>query len=172
MSNDKNSNRVSSKLELTNVSRKFGAVIALDGLNLTVEPGELVALLGPSGCGKTTALRIVAGLESADSGSLKVNGVSYLAKPANERDMGMVFQSYSLFPNMTVAENIEYGLRVRKIDSIKREKIVNEKLELVALGEKARSYPHQLSGGQQQLHLQELSRLNQQYYFLTNLYLR
>ena len=98
MSNDKNSNRVSSKLELTNVSRKFGAVIALDGLNLTVEPGELVALLGPSGCGKTTALRIVAGLESADSGSLKVNGVSYLAKPANERDMGMVFQSYSLFP--------------------------------------------------------------------------
>ena len=120
MTNDKNSNRVSSKLELTNVSRKFGAVIALDGLNLTVEPGELVALLGPSGCGKTTALRIVAGLESADSGSLKVNGVSYLAKPANERDMGMVFQSYSLFPNMTVAENIEYGLRVRKIDSIKR----------------------------------------------------
>jgi len=150
MSNDKNSSRVSSKLELSNITRKFGSVTALAGLNLTVEPGELVALLGPSGCGKTTALRIVAGLESADSGSLVVNGVSYLDKPANERDMGMVFQSYSLFPNMTVSQNIEYGLQVRKIESTKRRKIINEKLELVALGEKANSYPHQLSGGQQQ----------------------
>jgi putative spermidine/putrescine transport system ATP-binding protein len=150
MSNDKNSSRVSSKLELSNITRKFGSVTALAGLNLTVEPGELVALLGPSGCGKTTALRIVAGLESADSGSLFVNGVSYLDKPANERDMGMVFQSYSLFPNMTVSQNIEYGLQVRKIESTKRRKIINEKLELVALGEKANSYPHQLSGGQQQ----------------------
>jgi len=142
--------RVSSKLELRNIYRKFGQVVALDDFNLTVEPGELIALLGPSGCGKTTALRIIAGLERVDSGRLDVNGINYVAKPANQRDMGMVFQSYSLFPNMTVSENIEYGLRVRKIDSSKRKKIIYEKLELVALAQKSNSYPHQLSGGQQQ----------------------
>ena len=144
------SNRLSSKLELTDISRRFGAVVALDRFNLTVEPGELIALLGPSGCGKTTALRIIAGLESADSGKLEFNGIDYISKPANHRDMGMVFQSYSLFPNMTVQENIEYGLRVRKMEPAKRAKIVGEKLELVALGSKAKNFPHQLSGGQQQ----------------------
>ena len=144
------SNRLSSKLELTDISRRFGTVVALDRFNLTVEPGELIALLGPSGCGKTTALRIIAGLESADSGKLEVNGIDYISKPANHRDMGMVFQSYSLFPNMTVQENIEYGLRVRKMEPAKRAKIVGEKLELVALSSKAKNFPHQLSGGQQQ----------------------
>ena len=115
-------NRNSSTLELRDVTRSFGTTKALDGLNLTVEPGELVALLGPSGCGKTTALRIVAGLESSDSGDLRVNGVRYNETPVNERDMGMVFQAYSLFPNMTVAENIDYGLRARKLDLAKRMK--------------------------------------------------
>ena len=145
-----NKERISSTLELQGVSRHFGSVKALDGLDLTVQPGELVALLGPSGCGKTTALRIVAGLEVATSGELLVNGSRYNETPASQRDMGMVFQSYSLFPNLTVAENIEYGLRARKVDSEKRGKRVKAMLELVDLAVKAKSYPHQLSGGQQQ----------------------
>ena len=143
-------NRTSSTLELKGVSRHFGSVRALDGLDLTLAPGEMVALLGPSGCGKTTALRIVAGLETATHGDLLINGVRYNSTPVNERDMGMVFQSYSLFPNMTVAENIDYGLRVRKIDKAKRMKRINQMLDLVDLGPKSTSYPHQLSGGQQQ----------------------
>jgi len=142
--------RVSSTLELRGISRHFGPVKALDGLDLTIEPGELVALLGPSGCGKTTALRIVAGLEVATSGELLVNGQRYNDTPANARDMGMVFQSYSLFPNLSVADNIEYGLRARKIDSVTRNKRVAQMLKLVALENKAKSFPHQLSGGQQQ----------------------
>lgn len=142
--------RDSCTLELKGVSRHFGAVKALDGLNLTVHPGELVALLGPSGCGKTTALRIVAGLERATAGELLVNAERYNETPANHRDMGMVFQSYSLFPNLTVSENIDYGLRVRKVDSDKRQRRVMEMLELVSLESKAKVYPHQLSGGQQQ----------------------
>jgi len=142
--------RDSCTLQLKGMSRHFGPVKALDGLNLTVQPGELVALLGPSGCGKTTALRIVAGLEVATSGELLLNGVRYNETPVNHRDMGMVFQSYSLFPNLTVSENIDYGLRARKVDSHKRQKRVTEMLELVALESKAKSYPHQLSGGQQQ----------------------
>ena len=142
--------RISSTLELLGISRHFGPVKALDGLDLTVKPGELVALLGPSGCGKTTALRIVAGLEVATSGELRVNSDRYNETPANHRDMGMVFQSYSLFPNLTVSENIDYGLRARKVDSAKRAKRVTEMLELVSLESKAKAYPHQLSGGQQQ----------------------
>ena len=142
--------RASSTLKLENVTRSFGNTVALDGLNLTVEPGELVALLGPSGCGKTTALRIVAGLETADSGSLLVNDVRYNDTAVNDRDMGMVFQAYSLFPNMTVAENIDYGLRARKMDLPKRMKQVRKMLQLVDLEEKSTRYPHQLSGGQQQ----------------------
>ena len=143
-------NRKSSTLELAKISRTFGTTLALDGLDLKVQPGELVALLGPSGCGKTTALRIVAGLEHADSGKLLVNGEKHLQVPASKRDMGMVFQSYSLFPNMTVAENIEYGLIARKIDSHKRSKRVKKMLELVDLSSKAEAFAHQLSGGQQQ----------------------
>ncbi len=142
--------RDSCTLELRGVSRHFGPVKALDGLDLTVQPGELVALLGPSGCGKTTALRIVAGLDVAPSGELRLNGVRYNETPVTHREMGMVFQSYSLFPNLTVSQNIDYGLRARKVDGDKRHKRVTEMLELVALESKANSYPHQLSGGQQQ----------------------
>lgn len=142
--------RGSSTLDLRKISKKFGDVTALDELSLNIKPGELVALLGPSGCGKTTALRIVAGLESADSGKLLVNGSDIQSMPASHRDMGMVFQSYSLFPNMTVAENIEYGLIARKLDKAFRSKQIARMLDLIELQSKAKSYPHQLSGGQQQ----------------------
>jgi putative spermidine/putrescine transport system ATP-binding protein len=132
------------------LSRSFGAVRALDGLSLTIAPGELVALLGPSGCGKTTALRIVAGFETADSGSVTVDGADIAAIPAAKRDMGMVFQSYSLFPNMSALDNVGFGLRMRKLRSAERNRRAAELLEMVGLDDHARHYPHQLSGGQQQ----------------------
>jgi putative spermidine/putrescine transport system ATP-binding protein len=132
------------------LSRSFGAVHALDSLSLDIAPGELVALLGPSGCGKTTALRIVAGFETADSGTVIVDGKDVAAIPAARRDMGMVFQSYSLFPNMTALENVGFGLRMRKLNTAARMKKATELLDMVGLSPQARQYPHQLSGGQQQ----------------------
>jgi putative spermidine/putrescine transport system ATP-binding protein len=132
------------------LSRSFGAVRALDGLSLELAPGEFVALLGPSGCGKTTALRIVAGFETADSGTVTVDGKDVAAVPAAKRDMGMVFQSYSLFPNMTALENVGFGLRMRKLDSASRRRKAAELLDMVGLSPQASQYPHQLSGGQQQ----------------------
>jgi putative spermidine/putrescine transport system ATP-binding protein len=137
-------------VSLQNLSRFFGAVRALDGLNLEIEPGELVALLGPSGCGKTTALRILAGFESADHGSVLVDGRDMSAVPAARRDMGMVFQSYSLFPNMSALDNVAFGLRMRKKSADRRRSQATELLEMVGLADQARQYPHQLSGGQQQ----------------------
>jgi putative spermidine/putrescine transport system ATP-binding protein len=132
------------------LSRSFGAVRALDGLTLELAPGEFVALLGPSGCGKTTALRIVAGFETADSGTVTVDGKDIAPVPAARRDMGMVFQSYSLFPNMTALENVGFGLRMRKLNAASRNRKAAELLEMVGLSPQARQYPHQLSGGQQQ----------------------
>jgi putative spermidine/putrescine transport system ATP-binding protein len=99
---------------LRDLTRAFGATRALDGLSIEMAPGELVALLGPSGCGKTTALRIVAGFETADAGSVLVDGKDISSVPAARRDMGMVFQSYSLFPNMSALDNVGFGLRMRK----------------------------------------------------------
>ena len=135
---------------LDSLSRSFGAVRALDGLSLDIAPGELVALLGPSGCGKTTALRIVAGFEFADSGSVVVDGKDVAPVPAAKRDMGMVFQSYSLFPNMSALDNVAFGLRMRKIAPAERAKRATALLDMVGLAPQARQYPHQLSGGQQQ----------------------
>jgi putative spermidine/putrescine transport system ATP-binding protein len=137
-------------LALQGLSRSFGTTKALDGLALEIAPGELVALLGPSGCGKTTALRIVAGFETADTGAVLVNGKDISAVPASKRDMGMVFQSYSLFPNMNALDNVAFGLRMRKQGSAQRRKQAGELLDMVGLAEQARQYPHQLSGGQQQ----------------------
>ena len=97
-------------VELQELTRTFGSVRALDGLNLRIEPGELVALLGPSGCGKTTAMRILAGLEEATSGKVLIDGRDISRVPANKRDMGMVFQAYSLFPHLTVLDNVALGL--------------------------------------------------------------
>ena len=135
---------------MAGLTRTFGTVRALDQLSVEIAPGEFVALLGPSGCGKTTALRILAGFESADSGSITVNGTDIAPVPAAKRDMGMVFQSYSLFPNMSALDNVGFGLRMRRIAGAERRRRAGELLEMVGLTEHARRYPHQLSGGQQQ----------------------
>src|SRR5487761_1708924 len=135
---------------LQNLGRAFGATKALDGLSIEMAPGELVALLGPSGCGKTTALRIVAGFEIADTGSVLIDGKDISAVPAAKRDMGMVFQSYSLFPNMNALDNVGFGLRMRKLHAARRRRRAAELLEMVGLSAHARHFPHQLSGDQQQ----------------------
>ena len=120
------------------------------GSTWTSRPGELVALLGPSGCGKTTALRVLAGLEDADSGRVLVGGKDITDVPANRRDMGMVFQAYSLFPHLTALENVEFGLRLRRPGRGAAGRGPREMLDLVGIGAHADRYPHQLSGGQQQ----------------------
>jgi putative spermidine/putrescine transport system ATP-binding protein len=125
-------------------------VKALDGIEIELGEGEFLSLLGPSGCGKTTALRLVAGFDQPDQGRIVVDGKDLTTVPPNKRDMGMVFQAYSLFPNMTAAQNVEYGLRIRGKDKDDRRKRVGDLLELVGLGHAGDRYPHQLSGGMQQ----------------------
>jgi putative spermidine/putrescine transport system ATP-binding protein len=137
-------------ISFTGIRKTFGATVALESLDLDLQPGELVSLLGPSGCGKTTALRIAAGFEVPDAGIVSLSHRDITRTPAHQRNMGMVFQSYSLFPNLTVAQNIEFGLRNRKIEKTKRLTRVGEMLELVQLDDLGKRYPHQLSGGQQQ----------------------
>ncbi len=137
-------------VELRALHRRFGTTLALDGLSLTLAPGELVALLGPSGCGKTTALRVVAGFERPDSGEVRVDGEDVARMPAQRRGMGMVFQSYSLFPTMTARDNVAFGLRVRGQGTSARRAAANELLDIVGLAPQATQFPHQLSGGQQQ----------------------
>jgi putative spermidine/putrescine transport system ATP-binding protein len=138
------------EVRLENLRRVYGAVSALDGLSLTLAPGELVTLLGPSGCGKTSALRLVAGLEEADGGRIFVGGKEVTSLPTNKRDMGMVFQAYSLFPHMTARQNVAFGLRLRGIRDSERKRRAGEMLELVGLGAQSDRYAHQMSGGQQQ----------------------
>jgi putative spermidine/putrescine transport system ATP-binding protein len=113
-------------------------------------PGEFIALLGPSGCGKTTVLRALSGLEQVNGGRILIDGVDVVNTPVNKRDIGMVFQSYSLFPHMTVLQNVEFGLQMRKVDAASRRQRAAESLEMVGLGELGSRYAHQLSGGQQQ----------------------
>ncbi|MER5505345.1 ABC transporter ATP-binding protein [Streptomyces sp. NPDC002766] len=137
-------------VEFRGLRREFGATVALDGLDLTVRPGEFLALLGPSGCGKTTALRMLAGFEHPDAGAVLVDGKDVTDVPAHRRDAGMVFQSYSLFPHLNALDNVAFGLRMRKVGAAERRSRAAELLELIGLADKGDRFPHQLSGGQQQ----------------------
>ena len=147
--NDKPASRGVS-VEFRDVCRYFGATHAVESLNLRLEPGEMVALLGPSGCGKTTALRLLAGFDEPTSGEILVDDADVAGLAANKRDMGMVFQSYSLFPTMTALENVAFGLRMHGHKRKDRRKRAEELLDMVGLCEHMSKYAHQLSGGQQQ----------------------
>jgi len=137
-------------LELTGVQKHFGDVAAVLDFNLAAERGEFVSFLGPSGCGKTTTLRMIAGFEIPTAGRITVDGADITRKPPNQRNVGMVFQSYALFPNLTVADNIGFGLKVRGKSSADIRKRVDELLGMINLPDRGNRYPYQLSGGQQQ----------------------
>lgn len=137
-------------LRLEGIRKQFGANTVLNQVNLEIREGELVTLLGPSGCGKSTLLRCVAGLTEMDGGHIWLDNQSIAELPPRSREIGMVFQSYALFPNMTVSENIEYGMRMRKASGEARRQRSTELLELIDLVDKRDAYPQQLSGGQQQ----------------------
>ena len=139
-----------SYLSLEKVTKQFGDAVVVDNFNLGIEKGEFVSFLGPSGCGKTTTLRMVAGFELPTSGRITLDGVDITDKAPNQRNVGMIFQAYALFPNMTVAQNIGFGLRIRKTNSADIHARVEEMLNLVNLEKHANKYPYQLSGGQQQ----------------------
>lgn len=139
-----------SQVHMRGVAKQFGKTTALDNFDLTIPEGSLVTLLGPSGCGKTTALRIIAGLLKADRGKTFFDSTDISNTPAANRDIGMVFQAYSLFPNMTARQNIEFGLRVRKESRSEISRQTDEVLEIIGLSQHDEKYPHQLSGGQQQ----------------------
>ncbi len=137
-------------LELTGVQKRFGVSTAVENFDLTVEKGEFVSFLGPSGCGKTTTLRMIAGFERPTAGRISIDGKDVTDQPPNRRNIGMVFQSYALFPNMNVIQNIGFGLRVRKQEPVRIQKRVDELLELIKLTGRGQRYPHELSGGMQQ----------------------
>ena len=138
-------------LELEHVQKLFGGgTAAVQDFNLEVNRGEFISFLGPSGCGKTTTLRMIAGFEQPTAGRIRIDGNDVTGTPPNRRNIGMVFQSYALFPNMTVAANIGYGLRIRHTNKKRIEQRVNELLTLIHLDGRGDRYPWQLSGGQQQ----------------------
>ena len=137
-------------LKLTNIYKTFGNFQAVENFNLNVEKGEFISFLGPSGCGKTTTLRMVAGFEKPTSGTIKINDTDVTYTPPNQRKVGMVFQSYALFPNMTVAGNIGFGLKIAGTPKADIQKRVTEMLDLIHLANFGDRYPYQLSGGQQQ----------------------
>ena len=139
-----------SHLRLSKISKHFGAADVVADFNLDVERGEFVSFLGPSGCGKTTTLRMIAGFETPTTGTVSIDDVVITDKAPNQRNVGMVFQAYALFPNMTVAQNIGFGLQIRKQTPEDVSKRVAEMLSLIHLEERGASYPYQLSGGQQQ----------------------
>jgi len=137
-------------VELENVTKRFGAMVAVDGLNLSVKPGEFLSLLGPSGCGKTTTLRMLAGFEQPDKGIIRISGQPVQGIPPYKRDVNTVFQAYALFPHMTVAENVAYGLRQKGVGKSEIAARVAEALDMVKMSKLAERKPRQMSGGQQQ----------------------
>src|SRR3954447_22852462 len=137
-------------LTLTGIQKRFGTTYAVEDFNLSAEKGEFVSFLGPSGCGKTTTLRMIAGFEQPTAGSISIGGADVTDRSPNRRNVGMVFQSYALFPNMPVADNIGFGLRIRKQPKAQIRQRVDELLNLIHLPDKGGRYPYQLSGGQQQ----------------------
>jgi ABC-type Fe3+/spermidine/putrescine transport system ATPase subunit len=137
-------------VELRDVSKRFGDVAAVDGVELEIRRGEFLALLGPSGCGKTTTLRMVAGFEVPDAGTIRIAGADVTGLPPYKRPVNTVFQSYALFPHLSVRDNVAYGLKQRKLSRRERHARAAEMLELVRLGDVGSRRPAQLSGGQQQ----------------------
>ena len=137
-------------LTLSNITKQYGDAVVVENFNLDMEKGEFVSFLGPSGCGKTTTLRMVAGFEIPTSGKIILGGDDITSKAPNQRNVGMIFQAYALFPNMTVAQNIGFGLRIRKEPEAAITQRVKEMVSLINLEKHADKYPYQLSGGQQQ----------------------
>ncbi|HVO88977.1 MAG TPA: ABC transporter ATP-binding protein [Casimicrobiaceae bacterium] len=137
-------------VQLIGVRKTFGSVVAVDDVRLDIPRGTIFSLLGPSGCGKTTTLRLIAGFEQPDSGEVHIRGERVTAVPPYRRNFSMVFQSYALFPHLDVADNVAFGLRMRRVARNDRVRAVNDALELVKLTALADRYPRQLSGGQQQ----------------------
>ena len=137
-------------VRLERVRKTFGAVVAVDDVSIDIPRGSIFSLLGPSGCGKTTTLRLIAGFEQPDRGEVTIRANKVTAVPPYRRDFSMVFQSYALFPHLSVAENVSFGLRMRRVPRHERATAVREALDLVQLGAHADRYPRQLSGGQQQ----------------------
>lgn len=135
-------------LDLRNLEKSFGANRVVRDFTLGVEQGEFVSLLGPSGCGKTTVLRMVAGFEQPSAGSIRIDGQDVTALRPNQRNIGMVFQAYALFPNLTVAQNVAFGLRVKGMSRREMRARVEEMLALIGLPDLGGRYPFQLSGGQ------------------------
>ncbi|MBS0023159.1 ABC transporter ATP-binding protein [Microbacterium paraoxydans] len=138
------------RVQLQGIVKRYGSTTVLHGVDLDIAPGEFVSLLGPSGCGKTTLLRVLAGLEGAEGGAVLLGGADVSRVPTNKRDIGMVFQSYSLFPHLRVADNTAFGLRRRGVGKAEAGRRSLDALALVGLAELADRFPHQLSGGQQQ----------------------
>src|SRR3954468_8997335 len=137
-------------ISLAGVRKAYGDVVAVDGVDLDIRRGEFFTMLGPSGSGKTTCLRMIAGFERPDQGRVELGGTDVTDLPPNERDVNTVFQDYALFPHMTVGQNVEYGLKVKKVAGEERRKRVAEALELVRLGGYESRRPSQLAGGQRQ----------------------
>ncbi|MCB1002177.1 MAG: ABC transporter ATP-binding protein [Acidimicrobiales bacterium] len=142
--------RAGGRIELRSLCKSYGAQPVLKGIDLVIESGEFFSLLGPSGCGKTTTLRLIGGFEQHESGQVLIDGDDIGTVPPERRPVNTVFQSYALFPHLTVADNVGFGLRFQDVARVDRERRVREALDLVRLGEYAKRKPHQLSGGQQQ----------------------